>query len=308
MRRAPLLCVLACLLSMPACEREARVTADPEPAAAARSESPLGWLEVSMPTSEIRTVDEIEVSITLQRVPGVVAGDLEFDASSAGWTVASVSTSTSTRPTDGGLRSVWNYVLQPFLDGEYEVPSASVELQREGAASVVLTTPAQTVQVSSVLSGDSEPVLAEPRPIVLPSAPADTRPYWFAGAVAAVIAVVVAGVVITRRLQRPRPVPAAPGPALDARTRARAMHDRLSRRVIRLCNAPVAPTSDQLNTHIDRCPWIRDKVGLKGLLARIEEAAYGPALPGEDLLAELDARTTQVLASLDPSTPSEEVA
>ena len=308
MRGVRLVYLLACLAIVPACERNAAPGPIPEPAVSARTESPLGWLEISLPTAEMRTVDEISVSITLEREPGVVAGALVFDAASAGWTVESAGAGNTVRSADGVLRTVWVFKLQPFLEGEYTIPPAVIELEA-GTQPVRLTTPAQTVTVSSVFAAGEEPQLAGPRPIAVPEAPADERPYWFAGAVAGIIAVIVAGALVSRRLAGRKSPPAGPDLPLDARGRARAMQDRLTARVVAICNGPKhAPTTEQLNTHIDKCPWIRDREGLKRLLGRLEESVYGPTTPREDELADLDARTTRMLASLDPSTPSGEVA
>lgn len=302
-----LLVVSACAAM--ACERQPTATPRQDPAATARSESPLGFLELSMPTTELRTVDRIEVSITLDRERGVVAGEIEFDAEGAGWTVASPGVPVTNTMSGGGLRTVWRYELEPFLEGEYTIPPAAIELSRDGDEPVRLATPPQTVTVASVLAGEDEAQLAAPRPLVVSEPPADRRPYWFAGAVAAIVVVVLAAVIVTRRMaRRPAPQP-TPGGALGPRDRARAMQRRVSERVVALCGAaPQSPTTERLNAQIDACPWIRDRDGIKRLLVELEELVYGPRTPSDAEVADLEARTTRALAALDPSTPGEEVA
>lgn len=275
-----------------------------EPAAAARAESPFGSLEVELPASELRTVDTLAVAVTLTRESGVAAGELVFEAEASGWTVAAEGAPSTGRSAGGGLATRWTFELEPFLDGVYPIPSASIELRPVGADPVVLATPVQSVTVTSVFLAEEEAVLAPARPLIMPEVAADERPYWFAAAIGAAVFVVAAGVVVTRRLARPRHAPEMPAVLGDARTRAGALQRRLAERLARLAGAPQsAYSADELAPLAAQCPWIRDRDAVARLLRDLEVAAYGPIAPSDAELAELEQRIARMLETLDPSTP-----
>lgn len=296
---------LALAASMQACRPTDSSSPASEPAAVARAESDLGSLELSLSATELRTVDRLEVSIRLVRRSGAAAGELAFDPEAVGWTVAHQSPPQTRLLETGDLETRWTFTLEPFLDGDYLVPPAGVELISPGADAATLITPPQKVTVTSVLAGSEETELAPPRAIVEPAPAADQRPYGFAIAVAGAVVVIVAAVLVTRRMGRRTVEPIQDLETPDARAQARKIHQRLAGGIARCCrDGEQAQTTDDLAHLIARCREIQDRDAWVSILRDLDASIYGPTTPSPTDLANLDRRAGALLGNLEPDEPA----
>jgi hypothetical protein len=296
--------LLSCLfaLALPACGPSQPTVPVEESAAVARAESEFGSLELSLDRIELRTVDTLEVSVRLEREPGVAAGELVFDPESAGWTVINRSPPQTRLLESGELETRWRFTLEPFLEGAYQIPPAGIELQPPGHEAVELVTPPQGVTVS-VLE-DEKAELAPPRALIEPEPASDRRPYWFAAGIAASLLVVLAAVIVTRRMGRRGSEPIEAVETLDARAQARHIHQRLADGIARYCsNGQPAQTTEDLVALITKCQEIRDSTAWVDLLHQLDSAIYGPTPPAPAELTTLDRRAATLLGAVETDEP-----
>jgi len=254
---------------------------------------------LSLSAAELTTVDRLEVRLTLSRSAGVAAGELAFEPEAAGWTVISHTASSPRLEADGSVHTTWTWMLEPFLDGQYTIPSASVELH-DAAHSTLLSTPAQQVSVASVLQGD-EATLAEIRgPVdVVRTESAQGRHTSAIVGVGTATAVILAALIYRRRAVRRRHRPAGaidPDRPKGARDRAASLRREL---VISLSHrfgdVPFSATSDELLLLARGRLESHQLDLLQTALAQLDAMCYGPDEPGDDQLdrlAEAVARIT----------------
>jgi hypothetical protein len=297
--------LLSCLfaLALPACGPSQATAPVEESAAVARTESEFGSLELSLGRIELRTVDTLEVSIRLEREPGVTAGELVFDPESAGWTVINRSPPQTRLLESGELETRWRFTLEPFLEGAYQIPPVGIELQPPEHEAVKLVTPPQGVTVTSVLE-DEKAELAPPRALIEPEPASDRRPYWFAAGIAVSLLVVLAAVLVTRRMGRRGSEPIEAVETLDARAQARLIHQRLADGVARFCsNGKPAQTTEDLVALITGCREIRDSAAWVDLLHQLDSAIYGPTPPVPADLTTLERRAATLLGAVEMDEP-----
>lgn len=234
MSQRVLLTLAAVLLLLGSCEQVAPPPSI-EPAINAVSESALGMMVVRADRAEMSAVDLIEVHVVVQHRAGIIPGDIEFVPQASGWTVTEVRRD---RPRHNGenieQRAIW--VLEPFLPGDYELPSARVVLRASDGRESALATPAQTIRVLSALEASDSEELAPPR-LSLKSepAPAASRSPLIAIAITCLGAALVGvGVVarIKRRRREDRPVPASPVAVLSDERATNAEFARAARLLV----------------------------------------------------------------------------
>lgn len=231
------------LVLLPACTRRTDSQIEQLPVAA-RAVSPFGTLELALARTEMSTVDRLELRLTLAVRGGVAADELQFRPQDAGWTVVASATEGPELGTDGLVRTTWAMTLEPFLDGTYEIPPASIELHDADTASTLMT-PAQSVTVSSVLR-DGQAELAPARPPVEIADEHDASPMLPVALLVsgAALGCLAAGAWFMRSRRR-QSQPAASGPPLDFSARG---HVRQTREeLIRLLTerlGPIPPGSD----------------------------------------------------------------
>ncbi|KAA0216767.1 MAG: hypothetical protein DYG94_06110 [Leptolyngbya sp. PLA3] len=280
MKRLIAAMLLAC--SLAGCQRAAPSAQAPEPAATAQATSDFGTLKLSLARTEITTVDRLDVRLVLEHGVGVSAGELHFAPEEAGWTVAS---SESLQPTilpDGRVRMEWHFLLEPFLDGAYQVPPAGIELS-DGRESAAVSTPPQPVTVTSILAGDGVE-MAPVRPPVesVAHASGSARPILIGGLVAGLL---LAGGALWwwRHVQRsntsgPEPNVQQAGARAQAADVRRLLRNRLASRVGTL---PATATSDEVIEAARVRLGAPEAARVQQLLACIDRLCYGPEEPGE---------------------------
>ncbi len=133
-------------------------TGDAEPDAAAPalvSEVESGPVQLSVSSSDasMRTVDRVEVRIQACLDTGAALTELGLDAESEGWTVISDRLLVAQSLPDGRVLHERTLVLEPFLEGEYTIPSARAAWTRGEESGVMLSDP-MTISVQSVLKED----------------------------------------------------------------------------------------------------------------------------------------------------------
>lgn len=263
--------LLSGLLFVGACSDRPEQPIGAEPAASMQAQSPLGSLVVTLDTTTMRTVDALHVTIRLDRPPEVVPGSLDFAPVDEGWTVTAAAPPETWVQADGNLATRWSYTLEPFLEGAYQVPSASIALKQLDGDQTRLVTSALEVEVRSVFALGEEQVLAKPRPIEKPGPPADHRPWWFVGAVVGGIVIIGGAVFMTWRLRPVASTMAEASASLDAREQVGVVRGRL-----------IADLVEQagLNDHA----WATDELELA--LCAKRQGHFKAAL---DLLKQLDA-------------------
>lgn len=127
-------------------------------------------ITVTLDRDSMRTVDRLQVLIDAQAIDGAEIAMPLFDPEDQGWTVIT----RTDRPllmTDAGPARRTELVLEPFLEGVYEVPPATLEWTLESGELGVVSTEPLRVQVASVLGSDDTGELAGPIGIVHPDPP-----------------------------------------------------------------------------------------------------------------------------------------
>ncbi|MBX3322020.1 MAG: hypothetical protein KF757_03415 [Phycisphaeraceae bacterium] len=208
--RHPIVLVIA-VLALSACQRHENPPPPLDAAISSRSDSALGSLHIVIPSGEMRTVDTIDVSITISTAPGVVITSFAFNPAAHGWTILHETSQPPTMSQTSMLVEQRLLTIEPFLPGDYEIPSVTAVLRSRDGTSASLETSPQTVRVVSVLTeADKDlapvrPLLDEPRQAVLPS----ILPTLIWGGTLLAIVIVAAFVLVLRAHKRPKGATAA---------------------------------------------------------------------------------------------------
>jgi hypothetical protein len=219
---------------------------------------------VSVERAEIETVDRLEVAIEVVRPAGMGIGWTEPDWDAAGWERVD-RVDQAARVLEGGLIAERAVVtLEPFLDGDYEVPAVSVAVGERSVA----TTPIG-VTVVSVLETDDPGTMSE----ALPAVAAEPETTRSTGLVVAAVAVALGAFVVFWRLMgigRGGSDDEAPGPVESLRMAAEGRFEG-------------SEALTRVHRAIDRLDAERAGM-LRPLAARCERARFGPG-GGEDARA-----------------------
>lgn len=286
MRRGSAIILLALLAT--ACQRTTPSAQPPEPAATANATSDFGVLNLSLSQTEMSTVERLSVRLVLEHAGGVSASDLHFEPSVGGWTIASRESSQASILPDGNVRLEWKYTLEPFLEGAYQVPPASIELS-DGQETATLSTPPQPVTVTSVLAGNDRE-LAPVRPPVDVSAGPGESPgaIIIAGAIAGVLA--AAGALWWWRHARPPTATSAEPFEPCAGARGEVEHLRRQLRAsltLRIGAISPTATSDEMVAAARATLGAEQGDRLSRTLERIDRLLYGPDEPRDEDVATL---------------------
>lgn len=231
-----------------------------------RAERDNGVIVVSVPGDRFTTVDQIPVTISTTAPAGHAARAVVFDPEFAGWTVIDRPPARVRTDTRGRAVRTERYLLEPFLDGAYEIPSATVAFAEPGQppAFELSTTPFE-VSVVSVLAEDASiDDLAPPTGPVEPPALADNRgmPAW-AIALAAVLLGV--GVVVVVRA---------------VTSAGRTEEPDLAAEIGRLRNEPPTDARDRLASLLRRARATHSHPSLDAMIERLDRERYAP--PGRE--------------------------
>lgn len=187
------LAMVVAVLPLPACRHESEQDAG---GAEIRSESEDSLsgvrLALSVDRTEIQTVDRLRVMLEIVRPAGMGIGWSEPDWEAAGWErVDRVDTPQRVLP-DGLIQERAVVTLEPFLDGEYQVPGLSVPIGER----LVSTAPIGVLVTSVLDASETNPELAE----ASPAAMMDTESGPGTGLVVAAVAVALGALLIVWRL------------------------------------------------------------------------------------------------------------
>jgi hypothetical protein len=255
--------LLAACLCLSGCTRGAEPGAD-MPEVRSESSDPASGVRVvvSVERAEIETVDRLEVAIEVVRPAGMGIGWSEPDWDAAGWERVD-RVDQAARVLEGGLIAERAVVtLEPFLDGEYEVPAVSVAVGERSVATMPIG-----VTVVSVLETDDPGMMSE----ALPAVAAKPETTHSTGMVVAAVAV-GALLVVWRltRIGRGATDDGTPGPMESLRMAAEGRFE-VSEALARVHRA-----IDGLD--VERAGMLRP------LAVRCERARFGPG-GGEDARA-----------------------
>jgi len=157
------------LLFIAGCSRSTVAPTAQTPAQTASNEDGSVVVHLYTNATEITTMDQMQVTIELSRTPATVAAIEPIDWSSTGWTVISQTHAPETE-VDTRLVTIEKITLEPFLDGQYTIPSVIVS-----AGSWKLATDPFEVSVTSVLPNDDAGEVVVTTELLPPSAPHEPR-------------------------------------------------------------------------------------------------------------------------------------
>ena len=152
--------------------------------------------------SSLTTSERATIRVEVESRAGVVVIPPAFDGTIGDFTLVSTSRGSSSVSSEGFVTGVVEYLVEPFLDGEYTVPEMSYRWISDSTEST-LTLPAARVAVASVLS-ESDVPRTEFRPIPSDEPAAPTRA-WVIGAIAASAMIAGAAALLIARRRRPEP-------------------------------------------------------------------------------------------------------
>jgi hypothetical protein len=281
----------------------------PQPVSS-RVDSPIGSIEVSVSASEIQTVEMLDVRVVILTEAGVATEQFAFDPAAAGWTVAHESAGAASAEVSGRFRVERRYALEPFLPGDYEVPSAGARLRLGDDEPILLETQPQFVRVVSVLS-ESDRELSPVRSLA--EAPAAATPSFMPWIVAgACVGVVMVGALVMYSRRRPTRAQQVStdwrsmleADATDDRQFARAALALLWQ-VAGLDTRAPTPRSEDIAQHLlPRLPAGQCRA-LLDLLRALDAALYASApldhATRQHVLGVIDGLAQQNLAALDES-------
>ncbi len=217
-------------------------------------------LSVETGASSITTTDRLRVRITVRRPIGEPLTLVEPDWAGAGWTLVDTIDSNPSAGGEGRIERVRTVVLEPFLDGVYEIPPVTVSWSRAGTAGTLASQPLE-VRVDSVLAAGDDGVISPPAPVLTPEAQEEGG--LPAGVVAA--CVLIGAGLVGYLLARPR----SGGNEPDV-----APIDRL--RAIAGSSAERAGDIDDVHRTLATVHGVHGIVSLRPLLSECERARFGP--------------------------------
>ena len=148
------------------CERSiSQATANAGPIESASTDDGRAEIFVYANASEITTLDQLVIRLELFRDIGFEANLVEPQWTSFGWTLIRVDRQPE-ELIDGRLRSEYTVTLEPFLEGEYAIPSVVVKT----SMGLIQTQPVVVV-VGSVLASSDSGELAPSEGFRIPSDP-----------------------------------------------------------------------------------------------------------------------------------------
>ena len=246
-----------------------------------------GPVEVNVRASggEVRTVDRVDVRVRATAEPGARIDAIEIDPEGAGWTLVSRVDRPLAYDEAGRASREVELRLEPFLDGDYEVPPATVSWTDAAGETGTTSSDPIAVKVTSVLdAGDKQAAFVEARGLLEPAPPAEqTIPTAVVvGAVAAVT--LGAGAVIW----------------LVARSRPRHEPDPLAE--LRRITAKDTAPDDEAFAAVERAIW-RSRVSspaLDAIRSECERVRYGRVTPAPGRGHELARETLRELEGAAP--------
>lgn len=153
------------MLILPACSGSTPSDGDTSPKATAHNEDGSVVLDVYCDVTELTTVDQLVVTAELSRSPGAEASIEPTDWEAAGWSLVS-QTHTPETLRGGLLLFTQTITLEPFLDGEYRIPSIVAS-----AGKWKIATDPIGITVSSVLDPADTGEIAVTTELLPPSEP-----------------------------------------------------------------------------------------------------------------------------------------
>lgn len=165
-----LMLVLACLLG--ACVRsDGNADAEPPSPGSVVHAGPVE-LEARASAAEVRTVDRVTVTVRATADPGARLGAIALDPSPEGWTLVSRVDEPLRYTAEGRPERRATLTLEPFLEGSYRVPPATVAwTDTSGDAGTTSTDPIEITVTSVLAADDTDATLAAARPVLAPASP-----------------------------------------------------------------------------------------------------------------------------------------
>lgn len=232
--------------------------------------------------ARLTIAERVTLSFTMRSDAGTTITWPEVPEEFGGFTVARRETPPATMSADGGIVERRTFLLEPFLAGEYEVPSLTVAYRDAAGVAGEIATPMVKIAVASVL-GEAEPDVAPARGEV-----AAERTVWWPWVGACVAAVAAGGTayafVLLRRRSLAVPAHESPETRLGEIARegggvaALARIAPLVRAVLAVRAIPGAATmtTEQLavNEAVRALPPL-DETALRRALAESDAARFG---------------------------------
>ncbi len=309
--RHPIALMIA-VLPLSACQRHEDPPPPLDAVISSRSDSALGSLHITIPSGEMRTVDTIDVNITISTAPGVAITSFTFNPAAHGWTILHETSQTPTMSQASMLVEQRHLTIEPFLPGDYEIPSATAVLRSRDGATATLETSPQSVHVASVLTEtDKElapvrPLLDEQRQAALP--PILSRLVW--SGIFLAIVFVAAAVLVLRARKRSKEATAAKPRSLNESTLSDPEFARIALRLIASTIHPLqqvscdAITTEDIIRAINRRDSNPDTSQLVSLLHMLDAAQYS----GDSLSKEQRATIRSAIEQLHTPTHTPEAA
>ena len=288
------------IAALSGCDR----TSSDTPAHVAATSGPL-TIEARTPTDTVRTIDRLEATYTAHTTQSGPPPTLDIDRTDTAWAIITDRTDPP-RAEHGGITVVRTLVLEPDLDGDFPLPTATAEWTDPSGLTHAASTPPLEITVTSVLSEDD---LADAQTAEL-TEPAGTReptaahtgvaPVWLQAALV-IGGLVITGVALTYRPPKADPLPPTPRETLiafvdipdiiDTRIAAQEIDTALRARLA----APDAPAGSTIPAQTAALVTTNlatpdDAAELKRLADRLDTARFGPTDPRPELIATL-ART-----------------
>lgn len=258
-----MLAIAFALAAVTGCQRTDPVVAAPTGPASSVQVGPV-QLEVQTSAAEVRTVDRLDVQLRATAAPGARLDAIDIAPEAGGWTLISRVDRPLRYDANGRATREVELRLEPFLDGDYEVPPATVSWTDASGKVGAASSDPIAIKVTSVLdAADKQPTLVEARGLVEPAPPESpgVPTPVLVGAIAAVT--LGAGAVIW----------------LVARTRPDHEPDPLAE--LRRIAAKDHATDDETFAAVERAIW-RAPAGspaLDAIRAECERVRYGRVSP-----------------------------
>jgi hypothetical protein len=196
--------------AVPGCRRQAEPAPAPTGPSSTAAAGP-AHLTLTADRDTMRTVDRLTVTLEAVGDPGVRLDAPDFDPSEAGWTLVSRLDDPPRADAHGRAVLTSTITLEPFLEGEYTLPPATLAFTPAQGQPSTLSTEPLSISVASVLDPEDPAELSEPAAMLAAPPPPEPQsglgiaPWLIAGAAA--VAAVGIGVALRRRTPRPITTP-----------------------------------------------------------------------------------------------------